>query len=92
MNSLSNDVEPDVVLNDDLRLLASDAQGCFCAVAALVLMLQRAGSEAEPVGLVDAERRGLAELLDGVRLRLEGVVEMSEQLVRVFVGEESPGA
>lgn len=92
MNSLSNDAETDVVLNDDLRLLATDAQGCFCAVSALVLMLQRAGSEAEPVGLVDAERRGLAELLDGVRLRLEGVVEMSEQLVRVFVGEESPGA
>ena len=86
-DSLRADPDDDVVLHDDIRTLASEADGCFCAVAALVVMLQRPDCEPADTGLVQQERQGLAELLDGVRLRLEGVVEISEQLVRVLVPE-----
>lgn len=76
--------DDDVVMHDDLIALVSDSKDSYCMVAALVTMLRSRIGDAR-ADMLDAEdRRGLAELLDYVRVRLETVAENAEQFARVL--------
>lgn len=74
----------DVVMHDDLIALVCDSKASYCAVAALVTMLRSSNGDARADLLEAEDRRGLAELLDYVKARLELVVENSAQVARVL--------
>jgi len=74
----------DVVMHDDLIALVCDAKATYCAVAALVTLLRSSNGDERADMLEAQDRRGLAELLDYVKARLELVVENSTQVARVL--------
>lgn len=76
--------EDDAVMHDDLIALVCDSKASYCAVAALVTMLRSSNGDARADMLEAEDRRGLAELLDYVKARLELVVENSAQVARVL--------
>lgn len=71
-------------LQDDVTALVSDSKASYCAVAALVTLLRCTSGDARADLLEAEDRRGLAELLDHVRVRLELVVESAGQVARVL--------
>ena len=71
-------------LQDDVTALVSDSKASYCAVAALVTLLRSSNGDARADLLEAEDRRGLAELLDYVRARLELVVENAGQVARVL--------
>ncbi|MBK9440721.1 MAG: hypothetical protein IPN53_05140 [Comamonadaceae bacterium] len=76
--------DDDVVMHDDLMALVSDSKASYCAVAALVTLLRSSNGDARADMLEAEDRRGLAELLDYVRARLELVVDNAGQVARVL--------
>jgi hypothetical protein len=69
-----------VVMHDDLIALVSDSKDSYCMVSALTTLLRSRSGDARADMLEADDRRGLAELLDYVRVRLETVVENAEQV------------
>lgn len=75
-----------VLMHDDLEELVIDCEAGYNSLTALITLLRTSSGDAQAHALGMRDRQGLAELLDGVRGRLELAVEGARMVHRTVLG------